>query len=110
MEHSRAAQWRPRPARAARAQSGRDLVSAVDALHARWSLDAGQHEHVVFLVEGMHCAACARSIEKAVTALPDVTAVRVNNATARVSVSWLGSGSTGLTQILGAVTRAGFRP
>ena len=38
----------------------------------RWSLDAGEHEHVVFLVEGMHCAGCARSIEKAVRALPDV--------------------------------------
>ena len=49
-------------------------MSAVDALHARWSLDAGEHEHVVFLVEGMHCAACARSIEKAVRALPDVDA------------------------------------
>jgi len=85
-------------------------VSAVDALHARWSLDAGEHEHVVFLVEGMHCAACARSIEKAVTALPDVTSVRVNNATARVSVAWRGHGSTGLPQVLGAVTRAGFKP
>ena len=85
-------------------------MSAVDALHARWSLDAGEHEHVVFLVDGMHCAACARSIEKAVTALPDVVTVRVNNATARVSVAWRGHGATGLTQILGAVTRAGFRP
>ena len=28
--------------------------------HARWSLDAGAHEHVVFAVEGMRCAACAR--------------------------------------------------
>ena len=85
-------------------------MSAVDTLHARWSLDAGEHEHVVFLVEGMHCAACARSIEKAVTALPDVTSVRVNNATARVAVAWRGHGATGLPQILGAVTRAGFRP
>ena len=85
-------------------------MSAVDALHARWSLDAGEHEHVVFLVEGMHCAACARSIEKAVTALPDVTSVRVNNATARVSVAWRGHGSTGLPQVLGAVARAGFKP
>ncbi len=85
-------------------------MSAVDALHARWSLDAGEHEHVVFLVDGMHCAACARNIEKAVTALPDIVTVRVNNATARVSVAWRGHGATGLTQILGAVTRAGFRP
>jgi Cu2+-exporting ATPase len=81
-----------------------------EALHARWSPDAGEHEHVVFLVEGMHCAGCARSIDKAVRALPDVLGVRVNNATARVSVEWRGRGATGLPQILGAVTRAGFRP
>ena len=81
-----------------------------EARHARWSPDAGEHEHVVFLVEGMHCAACARSIDRAVRALPDVVDVRVNNATARVSVQWRGHGPTGLPQILGAVTGAGFTP
>jgi P-type Cu2+ transporter len=85
-------------------------MSAVDAVHARWSLDSGEHEHVVFLVEGMHCAGCARSIEKAVRALPDVMHVRVNNATARVTVDWLGQSGTDLTQILGAVVGAGFKP
>jgi Cu2+-exporting ATPase len=85
-------------------------VSATEALHARWSPDAGEHEHVVFLVEGMHCAGCARSIDKAVRALPDVVAVRVNNATARVSVEWHGHGATDLPQILGAVQRAGVTP
>ena len=85
-------------------------MSAADALHARWSPDAGENEHVVFLVEGMHCAGCARSIEKAVHALPDVQSVRVNNATARVSVSWRGHGETELPQILGAVSAAGFKP
>ena len=58
----------------------------------------------------MRCAACARSIEKAVGALPGVDTVRVNNATARVSVAWRGQGATGLPQILGAVSRAGFTP
>jgi Cu2+-exporting ATPase len=85
-------------------------MSAADALHARWSLDEGEHEHVVFLVEGMHCAGCARSIEKAVRALPDVENVRVNNATARVSVAWRGRGATHLPEILGAVSGAGFKP
>ena len=61
-------------------------MSAADALHARWTLDAGEHENVVFLVEGMHCGGCARSIEKAVAALPGVLNVRVNNVTARASV------------------------
>jgi P-type Cu2+ transporter len=81
-----------------------------DALHARWSLDEGAHEHVVFAVEGMHCAGCARSIEKALRALPDVQGVSVNVASARASVDWNGRGATGLPQILEAVTKAGFRP
>ena len=85
-------------------------MSATDTLHARWSLDSGEHEHVVFLVEGMHCGGCARSIEKAVSALPGVLNVRVNNVTARASVEWRGRSATSLGQILGAVTRAGFKP
>ncbi len=84
-------------------------MSASDALHARWSLDAGAHEHVVFVVEGMHCAGCARSIERAVGALPDVESVRVDLSAARVSVGWRGGGKTALSRIFGAVEHAGFR-
>ena len=61
-----------------------------EALHARWSPDAGDHEHVVFLVEGMRCTGCARGIERAIGALAGVEAVRVNVATARVAVDWRG--------------------
>ncbi len=85
-------------------------MSAVEALHARWSQDSGEHEHVVFLVEGMHCANCARSVERAITALPGVDAVKVNGTTARVSVDWRGRAGTRLTQILDAVSRAGYTP
>jgi len=81
-----------------------------EALHARWSPDAGEHEHVVFLVEGMHCANCARSIERAIGALPGVDSVKVNGATARAAVDWRGRGGTRLGQILEAVRRAGFTP
>jgi P-type Cu2+ transporter len=84
-------------------------VSA-EALHARWSLDAGVHQHVVFAVEGMHCAGCARSIEKAVGALPGVQAASVNAATGRASVDWSGGGPTDLARILEAVRQAGFTP
>jgi Cu2+-exporting ATPase len=77
-------------------------------MHARWSLDAGEHEHVVFIVEGMRCAGCARSIEKAVRALPGIDGVDVNAATARVTVNWQGAATT-LPQILHAVNDAGFR-
>jgi Cu2+-exporting ATPase len=85
-------------------------MSAAETLHARWSLDAGVHEHVVFVAEGIHCAGCVRSIEGAVRALPDIESVRVNSATGRVCVDWRGGGATALPQILGAVERAGFRP
>jgi Cu2+-exporting ATPase len=80
-----------------------------DALHARWSLDAGEHEHVVFSVEGMGCAGCASSIAKAVKALPGIDGVNVNAATARVTVNWQGA-ATSLPQILDAVNDAGFKP
>jgi Cu2+-exporting ATPase len=81
---------------------------SLQAAHARWSRDAGQHEHVVFAVEGMRCAGCARSIEKAVNALPGIEDVNVNAATARVSVDWQGR-VTSLPQILDAVNDAGFK-
>ena len=85
-------------------------MSNAQALHARWSLDSGAHEHVIFAVEGMHCAGCARTIENAVKALPGIDGVRVNSATARVTVDWRGKGATGLEHILGAVAKAGFKP
>jgi Cu2+-exporting ATPase len=80
------------------------------ALHARWSLGEGDHEHVIFAVEGMHCSGCARTIEKAVNALSGIEGVRVNAATARVSVDWRGKDGTGLDDILAAVAKAGFKP
>jgi P-type Cu2+ transporter len=85
-------------------------VNAAAALHARWTLDAGAHEHAMFLVEGMHCAGCARGIESAVRTLPEVESVKVNAATARVAVDWRGGGSTTLSRILDAVVKAGFTP
>ena len=85
-------------------------MNAAAALHARWTLDAGAHEHAMFLVEGMHCAGCARGIESALRALPEVESVKVNAATARVAVDWRGGGSTTLSRILDAVAKAGFTP
>jgi Cu2+-exporting ATPase len=84
-------------------------MSSIEALHARWSLDEGAHEHVVFLVEGMRCAGCARGIEKAISALPGVEGVRVNQPSARVAVDWAGN-TTSLKKILDAVSGAGFKP
>jgi P-type Cu2+ transporter len=81
-------------------------MSTAAALHARWTEDS--HEHAVFVAEGIRCASCAGSIERAVRALPGVEAVRVNAVTSRVSVDWSTSAATTFKQILGAVEDAGF--
>lgn len=83
-------------------------MSQAEALHARWASEG--REHVVFGVAGIRCAACARSIEKAVRGVDKVDAVRVNGATARVSVDWTGNDRDTLARILDAVSRAGFTP
>jgi Cu2+-exporting ATPase len=85
-------------------------VNAAASLHARWTLDAGAHEHAMFLVEGMHCAGCAGGIEAAIRVLPEIESVKVNAVTARVAVDWRGGGSTTLSRILDAVVKAGFTP
>ena len=40
------------------------------------------------VVRGMHCAACALTLEQALLAVRGVSAVRVSAASARASVSW----------------------
>jgi Cd2+/Zn2+-exporting ATPase len=63
-----------------------------------------------FSIEGMDCADCARTIEKAVGALPGVGSATVNFGAARLSVQLAGSGAVSLP---GAVERkvseAGYR-
>lgn len=77
------------------------------AAHARWTGEGGR-SRVVFAVEGMRCAGCARSIEKAVRALPGVEAVEASAATGRVAVDWRAD-QLALGPILRAVREAGFR-
>jgi len=64
---------------------------------------------VVFAVEGMRCAACARSIERALRAVSGVEQVNVNVATARAAVDWDRERAP-LSEVLGAVRGAGFTP
>jgi P-type Cu2+ transporter len=82
---------------------------AADDRHALWSDASGGRARSVFAAQGMRCAACARSIERAVQAVPGVAQVQVNVATARVCVDWRVSEGN-LPQILEAVRRAGFTP
>lgn len=63
----------------------------------------------VFNVEGMHCANCARAIERALGALEGVHRVSVNAATNRASVDWNPRQLT-LAKVFDAVRKAGFKP
>lgn len=77
--------------------------------HALWTRTADGRARAVFAAEGIRCAACARSIERAVSALDGIDGVHVNVATSRVTVDWQVA-HTDLQKILDTVGRAGFRP
>jgi Cu2+-exporting ATPase len=74
-----------------------------------WSSAAAGRSQAVFAAEGIRCAGCARTIERAVSALPGIERVSVNAATARVSVGWRES-EVDLPSVLDAVEKAGFKP
>ncbi|VAV99115.1 Lead, cadmium, zinc and mercury transporting ATPase; Copper-translocating P-type ATPase [hydrothermal vent metagenome] len=61
---------------------------------------------VVLDVEGMTCAACSGRVEKVLLALPDVLDARVNAATDRADVDWLGSDVNVLAD---AIAATGFK-
>jgi len=83
-------------------------VTAFSA-HAFWANETGGHARTVFAAEGIRCASCSRSIERAVRGLPGIEKVNINVATSRVCVDWDASKSQ-LAQILKAVADAGFKP
>ncbi|MCO5109720.1 MAG: cation-translocating P-type ATPase [Burkholderiaceae bacterium] len=62
--------------------------------------------HVV--VEGMHCATCALTIEEALRAVPGVAQAEVSAATQRARVVWQ-PGQVQPSQWLAAVRKAGYR-
>src|SRR5436309_3556285 len=68
-------------------------------------------EKLEFIIEGMDCADCARTIEKAVGRLPGVGTASVNFGTARLVVAeTTGSSSPDLgTAIERTVNEAGYR-
>ncbi len=60
---------------------------------------------IVLDVTGMTCANCAGRVEQALKALPDVLDARVNAATDRADVDWLGGD---ITVLIDAVKNAGY--
>ena len=59
---------------------------------SRYARFSGDDERVLaLLVEGVHCGGCIRKIEKTLEQLPDVTGVRLNFSTRRLTVRWRGT-------------------
>ena len=61
------------------------------------------------VVQGMHCAACAFTIEDAVRSVPGVSSVSVNAATHRASVTWQ-EDRVKPSVWMQAIERAGYTP
>ena len=59
----------------------------------------------IFPVEGMTCASCVRRVEKAISAVPGVTAANVNLATESAEVSLL---PTATPDVIAAIEKAGY--
>ena len=58
-------------------------------------------------VEGVHCAACIRTIEKCVRGLPGVAWARLNFTDRRLAVEW--AGDPDVAGVLDAIERLGFK-
>lgn len=64
-------------------------------------------EHVLLDVLGMHCAACAGRVEKALAGVPGVSAAHVNLVTAQASVQ-ADPSQANAEQLANAIRRAGY--
>lgn len=71
----------------------------------RW-LEGGAAESQ-FQLSGLHCAACAGLIERALLELPGVQAATVNAASARLSLRWWPA-QLSLAAVLARIARAGY--
>ncbi len=97
---------------AALAVNGRTALDDPDLLapFSRWvAAAAGESASAEsqFQLSGLHCAACAGIIERALLELPGVQAARVNAASARLSLRWQPA-QIRLATVLERVERAGY--
>ncbi|MCA3629723.1 MAG: heavy-metal-associated domain-containing protein, partial [Methylobacterium sp.] len=53
-----------------------------------------------FVVDGIHCAACAARIERAFASEPDMALARVNLTEKRLTVEWKDAGRVDPPQVL----------
>ncbi|PKO57825.1 MAG: hypothetical protein CVU24_18265, partial [Betaproteobacteria bacterium HGW-Betaproteobacteria-18] len=59
------------------------------------------------VIEGMHCAACANTVERALKSVPGVLQAEVNGVTGRAAIKWSAS-QTRPSDWVTAVNRAGY--
>nr|WP_315236684.1 cation-translocating P-type ATPase [uncultured Albidiferax sp.] len=71
------------------------------------SSDWPAYQESQLLIDGMHCAACALSVEQALRAVPGVRLAEVGAASRRARVVWSAT-QTRPSQWLAAVARAGY--
>jgi Cu2+-exporting ATPase len=103
--------YRLRSAQGLRADVGPADFSAWDrpeviAGHAR---DVGSHKAITVLVEGIHCAACAWLITRALGSLPGVIEAEANAVTGRLQLRW-DPARTPLSPVLERLAALGYRP
>ncbi|MCA3635970.1 MAG: cadmium-translocating P-type ATPase [Methylobacterium sp.] len=61
-----------------------------------------------FVVDGIHCAACAARIERAFASEPDMALARVNLTEKRLTVEWKDAGRVDPPQVLARLEALGF--
>lgn len=83
--------------------------AALDDTGTEWvqRADGGREARSVFVVQGMHCAACAGVIEQVLRSVPGVTLAEVHAAQARARVHWDPS-ATGAADLVDVLRRAGY--
>jgi Cu2+-exporting ATPase len=70
---------------------------------------AAADSRTAFGIEGMHCANCAASVERALRAMEGIHSISVNAATGKARVDW-DPAKLSLKPIFEAVRKLGFRP
>ncbi len=77
------------------------------ARHVIRDLGNGRRE-AMLLIEGVRCASCVLTIERALSAEPGVSEVQVSAASRRGRIAWK-EGETSLPHLLDALSRTGYR-
>ena len=87
--------------------AGLTQQAATDGSHHAQTTADGAAERCDLPITGMSCAACARRIEKSLSAAPGVRKAGVNFATSRATVEY-DPGATGVRQLIDVVRDVGY--